>query len=310
MEYKKKVIIWKDNNEPPKNYVWVKSDGNAYEFNHTSRQWEKIMSSNGSDSGNSDSGGGGSDADINQELTFLNQVTNLIYQTQGFMFDADGNKYYADSISNYEDSWSEGTTILGDKETADYVIWVNDESGENTYTVFLTEEEYNYLVNTVDVEREYFRDWTKNKFAFPINSYLTYSGGNFYIQDGVYSGYGDVIPNLFWYIEGSLIYGLKEENINILGVEFSQDDWDDMFETPDTKFTFNTPSEGVYSGFVFADYSKLNNNETIRTGLNNMPQQIYKAGETDFDEIYLVKLTSGDGNFYTIYVKSKTNDWV
>lgn len=55
MEFKKKTIIWEDNNEPPKNYMWVKSDGNAYEFNHTTRQWEKIMSSNGSGS-SSDSG--------------------------------------------------------------------------------------------------------------------------------------------------------------------------------------------------------------------------------------------------------------
>lgn len=59
MEYKKKTIIWEDNNEPPKNYIWVKSDGNAYEFNHTLRQWEKIMSSSGSDSGE---GEGGSDS--------------------------------------------------------------------------------------------------------------------------------------------------------------------------------------------------------------------------------------------------------
>ena len=51
MEYKKKTIIWEDNNEPPKNYIWVKSDGNAYEFNHTLRQWEKIMSSGGDCSG-------------------------------------------------------------------------------------------------------------------------------------------------------------------------------------------------------------------------------------------------------------------
>lgn len=50
MELKKKTIIWEDDNEPPKNYIWVKSDGNAYEFNHTTRQWEKIMSSNVSDS--------------------------------------------------------------------------------------------------------------------------------------------------------------------------------------------------------------------------------------------------------------------
>ena len=269
-------------------------------------RWVKI---NGDSDGSDGGGGGGSDTDVNQELTFLNQVSDLIYQTQGFMFDADGNKYWGIPISDYEDSWSEGTTVLGNKENADYVILVNDENGENYYTVFLTEEEYNYLENTVDVEREYFRDWTKNKFAFPINGYLTYSGGNFYVQDGVYSPNGEVIPDLFNYIYTSLIYGLKEQNINILGVEFSQDDLDDVFETPDTKFTFNTPTEGIYSSFVFANYSKLDGNETIRTGLNNMLQRIYKAGETDDGEIYLVELNTGNDRFYTIYYKSKTNDW-
>ena len=28
----KKTIIWETNSEPPKNYIWVKSDGKAYEF--------------------------------------------------------------------------------------------------------------------------------------------------------------------------------------------------------------------------------------------------------------------------------------
>lgn len=50
MEFKKKTIIWEDNNEPPKDFIWVKSDENAYEFNYITRKWEKIMSSNGNDS--------------------------------------------------------------------------------------------------------------------------------------------------------------------------------------------------------------------------------------------------------------------
>lgn len=72
MEFKKKTIIWEDNNEPPKNYIWVKSDGNAYEFNHTTRQWEKIMSSNGSSSG-SDSGTG----EIDYEAIYQFQIKKL-----------------------------------------------------------------------------------------------------------------------------------------------------------------------------------------------------------------------------------------
>lgn len=41
MEFKKKTIIWEDNNIPPKDYLWVKSDGKIYEFNNTTRQWQE-----------------------------------------------------------------------------------------------------------------------------------------------------------------------------------------------------------------------------------------------------------------------------
>lgn len=273
-------------------------------------RWVKI---NGDSDG---SDGGSSDTDINQELEFLNQITDLIYQTNKFAFDADSEQHSCIPISDYNESWAEGTIILGNKETADYVIRVNDENKENFYTVFLTEEEYNYLVNTVDVNRNYFRDWIKNKFAFPINGYINYDNNTLDIFDGVPTENGNVIPNLFWYLKGALVYGIKGEDVGILGIEFNQDNWENMFEVPDTKFPFDQPTEGIYSGFVFADYEIITNPDyevtpgSIITDLNNLPQKIYKAGETDFDEIYLVELTANNHKFYTIYAKSKTNDWV
>lgn len=36
----KKVIIWEENNEPPKNYIWVKPDGKAYEYDYISGSWK------------------------------------------------------------------------------------------------------------------------------------------------------------------------------------------------------------------------------------------------------------------------------
>lgn len=41
MDFKKKTIIWEDNNEPPKNYIWVKSDNKAYEFDYANNQWKE-----------------------------------------------------------------------------------------------------------------------------------------------------------------------------------------------------------------------------------------------------------------------------
>ena len=57
MELKKKTIIWEDNNEPPKNYIWVKSDGKAYEFDYDDRKWKEsqIVSSINSGNGGGDS---------------------------------------------------------------------------------------------------------------------------------------------------------------------------------------------------------------------------------------------------------------
>lgn len=40
MEFRKKQVIYEENSQPPKNYIWVKEDGKAYEFNYNSRQWE------------------------------------------------------------------------------------------------------------------------------------------------------------------------------------------------------------------------------------------------------------------------------
>ena len=41
MEFKKKTIIWEDNNIPPKDYIWVKADGKAYEYDYTAKDWKE-----------------------------------------------------------------------------------------------------------------------------------------------------------------------------------------------------------------------------------------------------------------------------
>ena len=46
MEYKKKTLIWEDNNEPPKNYIWIKSDGKPYEYDYSQNGWIESKSFN------------------------------------------------------------------------------------------------------------------------------------------------------------------------------------------------------------------------------------------------------------------------
>ena len=55
MEFKKKTIIWEDNNEPPKDYIWAKNDGKFYEYNYATRSWVESESISG-ESEDSDSG--------------------------------------------------------------------------------------------------------------------------------------------------------------------------------------------------------------------------------------------------------------
>lgn len=64
MEFKKKTIIWEDNNEPPKDYIWAKKDGKFYEYSYATRSWiesKSISGGSGGSGGGSDEGGGGSE---------------------------------------------------------------------------------------------------------------------------------------------------------------------------------------------------------------------------------------------------------
>ena len=70
MEFKKKTIIWESNNEPPKNYIWVKEDGKTYEYNHSTKSWEISKTiNNGSESSE---GGGNRVFNVNN----LNELTD------------------------------------------------------------------------------------------------------------------------------------------------------------------------------------------------------------------------------------------
>lgn len=83
MEYKKKTIIWEDNNEPPKDYIWAKKDGKFYEYSYTTRSWVESKSISG-ESGNSDDGGeddSGGGGDIPSKEVTINDVVKFMHDT-------------------------------------------------------------------------------------------------------------------------------------------------------------------------------------------------------------------------------------
>lgn len=92
MEFKKKTIIWEDNSEPPKDYIWIKPDGKAYEFDYTDRTWKESKSIS------TDAGSG---SGSNVELLTLNVTENGEYTP-------DKGKVYNKVNVNVENSVPEG----------------------------------------------------------------------------------------------------------------------------------------------------------------------------------------------------------
>lgn len=136
MEFKKKTIIWEDNNEPPKNYIWVKSDRNAYEFNHTTRQWEKIMSSNGNNNGSSNNS-------IDEIINFIEGLENEGMEADEMWIPIDQYDEFMEMLS------ATPYKTYGDKDTAFvFSIYIDpntlqSDANAKFAIVFLSEEDYN-----------------------------------------------------------------------------------------------------------------------------------------------------------------------
>ena len=142
MEFKKKTIIWEDNNEPPKSYIWAKPDGKFYEYN-TTKGWteSKLISSNGSSSEN--------------VLSKFNEYKESL-ERDGYVFETSGGELELLPIETYnqmKDQLPLNTTLYGNPETAASIaacIKPNSENPEDLESasyaiIFLSEEEANAL---------------------------------------------------------------------------------------------------------------------------------------------------------------------
>lgn len=120
MEFKKKTIIWEDNNEPPKDYIWAKKDGKFYEYSYATRSWieSKLIKTEESDGSGGDGGGGDSGDESFDNKKFGNDVAEKCIQYNGvevpenylepdyFLFneyDSTTDSYTKKSINNAED---------------------------------------------------------------------------------------------------------------------------------------------------------------------------------------------------------------
>lgn len=145
MEFKKKTIIWEDNNEPPKDYIWAKKDGKFYEYDYVTRSWVESKSISGG-SGGSGSGehGGSSKTGISEGLEKVyrsafgefpdgSSIVDHIKFPDAYAY-REGNKYY----------------IIED----DFLLFMGHfANGEDVIPLYKTspyESNYRYEVKTTD----------------------------------------------------------------------------------------------------------------------------------------------------------------
>ena len=171
MELKKKTIIWEDNNEPPKDYIWIKSDGKAYEFDYNDRKWKESTSINVNNNGSDDGGGGESDGGSQEELDFINQAVNIIKNSINSSFISING--YNDNIKDEEPPELQK---VGDENNADYVFIItapnydtDDADDVNYIALFLTEDEFNIVCNMIIASAKSY-----------LKGYIKYNDGNNY----------------------------------------------------------------------------------------------------------------------------------
>lgn len=136
MEFKKKTIIWEDNNEPPKDYIWIKSDGKAYEFDYKDRKWVESKSIS-VESGDSGSGSGEGSVDEQSLVTeALNSIItppsegNVIYPDAYIFFDSELEEYMVlDTVKALVNHMSNINPVYKAQPTSEniYFMWSGDE---------------------------------------------------------------------------------------------------------------------------------------------------------------------------------------
>lgn len=277
--------------------------------------YTKAMSEGGNGSSEGDDGGGGDGGggDTSEEA-FLFQALTIINSTAGFCFD-ENLEYpnYVHPISDWDDSWAEGVTLLGDKETADYVIFGASADNEIYYDIFVTADELNTLEELYYPYKNFYNDWRKNQFAFPIEigTEIAFNDNTPYIRllisNEQFNKPGCLFDNHeFAYC---ILFGIEHDNM--LGPEFKNA----SYETVEPKFSFRPGSEGVYDGFVYMNHQRIQLNYTldqqnaIYNFFDSLIQEAYLASSTEYYDIYIVKLRitiSGSQSYiYTPYVVRK-----
>ena len=287
--------------------LWIKFiGGGLIKFPHENLREVEI------DGDGLDGGGGGEDT---SEEAFLFQVLTIINSTEGFYFDENTEQAYVFPISDWNDSYAEGYTLLGDKENADYVICGYNADDGIDYYIFVTTDELNTLEELYYPYKNYYNDWRKNQFAFPIEvgTKISFNDNtpriDSLISNESFNKPGCLLDN-HEFANCILFAVINEYN---LGPEVSRDS---IFETIEPKFSFRPGSEGVLNGFVYMNHKYIQSDYTVeqQNAIYNLfesfSQRAYLASSTQYYDIYIVKLNIKVGSnlntgIYTPYVVRK-----
>ena len=168
MELKKKTIIWEDNNEPPKNYIWIKSDGKAYEFNHLERKWieSKLFTSGNSSEEGSEEGESETPIVTNkwyEDLLVSGQPKPIAWAIRGHdwsnaqIIDMETFDEEYPTINAWaNDAYTYGTLYALYESSVDHVVLGTiDTPGYGKFGVFYDTGKYNWGQITIDGQTYY-----------------------------------------------------------------------------------------------------------------------------------------------------------
>ena len=242
-------------------------------------------------SGGGDGGGGGDTS----EDAFLIQVLTILNNTENFYFDENTTQSCVFPISDWDNSWAEGCTLLGNKETADYVIGCYDGNNDIPYYIFVTTDELSTLEKLYYPYKNYYNDWNT-----PYISTL--------IDSESFNKPGCLFDNQEF--AQCTLFGIEHDSI--LGPEF---DGGINYEVAEPKFSFRPGSEGEYDGFVYMNHNLIKRLYTqeqqndIYNFLESLYQRAYLASSTQDYDIYIIQIYIHIGNLntylYTPYVVKK-----
>ena len=137
MEFKKKTIIWEDNNEPPKDYIWAKKDGKFYEYNYVTRSWVESKSISGG------SGGSGSETDFDEQELITSSINSLIIKNSSFAPEILERIVYPDCWAYYDYDLQEFKIIKTIEDGLMY--WINN-STKGWYKESTDTHRFNYFI--------------------------------------------------------------------------------------------------------------------------------------------------------------------